>query len=215
MTDKNQIFPLLSRVADAIVNTFGPHSEVALHDMGDPNHSLVYIAGNVTGRSPGSSITNVGLKLMSLQELGEDMHAYQTRFKDKSLVTSTVCVKDEAGKIIGFLCINFDITRLKQAQADLVGYGLQHSELFEPESASLADLTVGAVERTINDVLAEMKKNPGRMSAEDRLIFIRRLHEHQFFSMKGAVVAVASVLGVSRYTIYNYLKKTGTAPEPS
>jgi predicted transcriptional regulator YheO len=68
---------------------------------------------------------------------------------------------------------------------------------------------VDTVESTINDVLSEMKTNPRLMTAKERLAFIKRLDEHKFFSMKGAVVEVASVLDVSRYTIYNYLKKLG------
>ncbi len=209
MTDKKQLFPLLGRIADAIVETFGQHSEVAVHDMANPNHSLVHIAGNVTGRSPGSPITNFGLKLLSLQDKGEDVHGYQTKFKDKSVVSSTVCIKDDDNEIIGFLCINFDITNLLQAREAILGYGLQHSELFEKAGESLADLTVATVESTINDVLAEMKKDPRLMTGKERLAFIRRLNDHKFFSMKGAAVEVASVLGVSRYTIYNYLKKIG------
>ena len=209
MTDKKQLFSLLGRVADAIVETFGQHSEVAVHDMANPNRSLVHIAGNVTGRSTGSPITNFGLKLLALREKGEDVHGYQTKFKDKSVVSSTVCIKDDDDKIIGFLCINFDITGLMQASNAIMGYGLQHSDLFEEAGESLADLTVKTVESTINDVLAEMKRDPRVMSGKERLAFIRRLSDHQFFSMKGAVVEVASVLGVSRYTIYNYLKKLG------
>ena len=209
MTEKEKLFPLLGRVADAIVHTFGPHVEVAVHDMADPNKSLVHIAGNVTGRSTGSPITNFGLKLLSLQEKGEDVFGYQTKYKDRAVVSSTVCIKDDANKIIGFLCINFDITQLAQAREAFAGYGLQHSSLFEDRGASLADLTLNTVESTINDVLAEMKKDPRLMTARDRLAFIRRLNDHKFFSMKGAVMEVASVLRVSRYTIYNYLKKIG------
>ena len=209
MTEKKKLFDLLGRIADAIVQTFGQHSEVAVHDMDNPNRSLVHIAGNVTGRSAGSPITNFGLKLLALREKGEDVHGYQTKFKDKSVVSSTVCIKDGEGKITGFLCINFDITKLMDAKSAIGGYGLQHSDLFEESHESLADLTVKTVESTINDVLGEMKKDPRVMTTKERKAFIRRLRDHKFFSMKGSVVEVASVLGVSRYTIYNYLKSIG------
>ena len=211
MIEKEKLFPLLGRIADAIVHTFGQHAEVAVHDMADPNKSLVYIAGNVTGRSTGSPITNFGLKLLSLQEKGEDVFGYQTKYKDDSVVSSTVCIKGDDNKIIGFLCINFDITQLIQVRESITGYGLQHSDLFENRGASLADLTLNTIESTINDVLAEMKKDPRLMTAKDRLAFIKRLNDHKFFSMKGAVMEVASVLRVSRYTIYNYLKKINAA----
>ena len=207
MTDKKYLFSLLGRIADAISQTFGEHCEVAVHDMANPNRSLVHIAGNVTGRSTGSPITNFGLRLLALQEKGEDVHTYQTRFKDKSVVSSTVSVKDDGGNIIGFLCINFDITKMAEIQKALRGYGLQHLDFFEEHRSSLEDLTEGTVESTLADVLAEMQRDPRVMNAEDRETFVRLLRERQFFSMKGSVVAAAGVLGVSRYTIYNYLKK--------
>lgn len=207
MEDKKKLFALLERIADAIVHTFGPHCEVAVHDMANPNRSLVHIAGNVTGRSTGSPITNFGLKLLSLQEKGEDVHGYQTKFKDKSVVSSTVCLKDDDNKIMGFLCINFDITKLQQARDAIAGYGLQHSDLFNYMGESFADLTLTTVESTINDVLAEMKKDPRFMTSAERFAFTRRLNDHKVFSMRGSVNEVAQVLGVSRYTIYNYLKK--------
>ena len=207
LTDKKQLFTLLGRIADAICDTFGEHCEVAVHDMANPNRSLVHIAGNVTGRTTGSPITNFGLKLLALQEKGEDVYTYQTRFKDKFVASSTVSVKDDNGGIVGFLCINFDITKMADIQKALRGYGLQHIDLFEEHRPSPEDLTTDTVESTISDVLAEMKKDPRMMGINDRETFVRLLFERRFFSMKGAVVAAAAVLGVSRYTIYNYLKK--------
>jgi len=206
-TEKKKLFILLGRIADAIVHTFGPHTEVVVHDMADPNRSLVHISGNVTGRSVGSPITNFGLKMLALQEKGEDVFGFQTKYKDKSVVSSTVSIKDEQNRIVGFLCINFDITKLIDVQQAIAGYGLQHMDLFEPIGLSFADLNVKTVESAINDVLADTKKNPRLMNARERLVFIRQLRDNQFFSMKGAVQEAATVLGVSRYTVYNYLKK--------
>jgi predicted transcriptional regulator YheO len=207
MSDKQKLFLLLGRIADAVTSTFGAHSEVAVHDMENPNHSLVHISGNVTGRSPGAPITNIGLKLMALRDKGEDVHAYQTKFKDKCVVSSTVCIKDDDNSIIGFFCVNFDITGLMQARENISGYGLQHCDLFGSSGGSLADLTVKPAESVINDVLREMKKENGRMTTEERLDFVRRLDERKFFSIRGAVMEAASSLKVSRYSIYNYLKK--------
>jgi len=206
-SDKKELFSLLGRIADAIVSTFGPNSEVAVHDMDNPNSSLVHIAGGITGRSVGSPITNLGLKLLALQDVEDDIHAYQLGYKDKSIVSSTVCVRGDDNSIIGFFCMNFDITNLLQAQDSLLGYGLQHRELFGDTVESLETLNVKTVESIINDVLAEMKKDPRIMTAKERLAFVRRLNEHKFFSMRGSVMEVAAILDVSRYTIYNYLKQ--------
>ena len=43
-------------IADMLTQTFGPDCEVVLHDLSDPEHSVVYVSnGAVTGRRPGDS----------------------------------------------------------------------------------------------------------------------------------------------------------------
>ena len=41
-------------IADLVAKTFGEDVEVVLHDLSDPQHSVVYVANNkVTGRQVG------------------------------------------------------------------------------------------------------------------------------------------------------------------
>ena len=43
-------------IADMLTQTFGSDCEVVLHDLNDPEHSVVYVSnGAVTGRRPGDS----------------------------------------------------------------------------------------------------------------------------------------------------------------
>ena len=43
-------------IADMLTQTFGSDCEVVLHDLNDPEHSVVYVSnGTVTGRRPGDS----------------------------------------------------------------------------------------------------------------------------------------------------------------
>ena len=46
------------------------------------------------------------------------------------------------------------------------------------------------------------------MDREARLDLVARLDSRDVFLFKGAVNQVARLFGVSRYTVYNYLKET-------
>ncbi len=95
MKENHSIFENMKRVADGIVSTFGRNCEVAIHDLSDLNHSLIYMAGSVTGRSRGAPITD--LVLQALRREGEgirDMANYRARTGDgKTLKSSSTFIK--------------------------------------------------------------------------------------------------------------------------
>jgi predicted transcriptional regulator YheO len=45
------------------------------------------------------------------------------------------------------------------------------------------------------------------MSKQEKIQFVELLESHGAFLLKGAVEYVAKSLGVTKYTIYNYLKE--------
>ena len=60
-------------VADMIANTFGKDCEVVVHDLEDPEHSVVYVANNkVTGREIGQSFYTLVSKVMLSEALVDD-----------------------------------------------------------------------------------------------------------------------------------------------
>ena len=176
MQYKKELFEVLGRIANAISYTLGKHCEIAIHDMEDPNRSLVHLAGNVTGRSTGAPITNFGLKLIALKEKSEDVYGYQTRFNGKTIISSTVCIKDQAGKPVGFFCINYDISKLSDVQNTMLEYGLQHIDMYDSSNETFSDHSGKTIDYILNDIVAEMKKEPALMSMKDRISFIRNLN---------------------------------------
>jgi len=67
---------------------------------------------------------------------------------------------------------------------------------------------VGEVEATLGGSLAELSRN-------DKQRAVRLLDERGAFSIRNAVDDVADAIGVSRVTVYNYLKVTRASPAPS
>ena len=214
MNEKECILDALKQVADAVTKTFGRNCEVAVHDLSDLSKSLIYIAGNVTNRKPGAPITDMALKALSQEgrEI-ENRYDYKTITNDgRELKSTTIFIRNRDSDPIAAFCINFDSTDYLNIIRSL--------EVFTKTSDSkqARDLT-GTFALSINDTIdalfvqavSEVGKQPPTMSTEEKMIVVKRLESEGPFKIKGAVNQVALKLGVSNYTVYNYLKKIRAA----
>ena len=107
--------PYLNRyvsLVDFLADTFGKNTEVILHDVSDCNNSVVAIRnGHISGRKKGSPLTDLGLKILKeASETNTDYMAGYTGYAKDGNVTksSTWIIRDDAGEIVGLLCINSD-----------------------------------------------------------------------------------------------------------
>ncbi|SHE99200.1 Predicted transcriptional regulator YheO, contains PAS and DNA-binding HTH domains [Desulfofundulus australicus DSM 11792] len=199
---------VLIPIARGIVQTFGRYCEVAVHDLRNPEASLIYLAGNITRRQKGAPVTNIVLE--SIRKYGDscpDLIGYKNVTKDgRILKSSTIFVRDSYGKIIGCLCINYDITDLlvhKGHIEELIAFD-EKSQTDQGSEIFATDITE-VLEAMIEQVINRIGIPPARMQKEDKVRVVRELDLKGVFLIKGAVEKIASVLGVSRYTIYNYL----------
>jgi len=68
----------------------------------------------------------------------------------------------------------------------------------------------GALERLMAHVERELGAPLAALSREDKQRAVRLLDERGAFTLRKAVEDVADAMGVSRFTVYNYLNSTGT-----
>lgn len=201
------IFDLAIRTADMLVKMFGSRCEVAVHDFSDLRKSLIHIAGNVTGREIGSPITDLVLnELAKPKKEIEDIPNYKTQTKKGNIMKSaTIFLRNHEEKVIGALCLNYDISLLMQFGGEIEEFINFDEQQEKSESffTSVQDVTHEMVEQ----VLHGFKKAPSIMSLDEKVECVRQLDEKGTFLIKGATEYVASVLGVSKFTIYNYLQK--------
>ncbi|MGI6285540.1 helix-turn-helix transcriptional regulator [Neomoorella humiferrea] len=199
-------------IAQGIAATFGKNCEVVLHDLSEPSRSLIFKAGSVTNREIGAPVTN--LVLEALQRYGdatEDLIGYLNRTKDgKVLKSSTIFIRDDSGKIIGCLCINFDLTEFQVAKNILEEF-CQLKDLaeagFERTQEQFARDINEVVDNVVESVLQELGKPVPVMTKEEKVKAVEMLDDRGIFLVKGAVDVVAQALAVSKYTIYNYLEE--------
>jgi predicted transcriptional regulator YheO len=211
--EKKFILDMLKQVADAIVNFWGRQCEVAVHDLSRLEKSLVYIAGDVTKRRPGSPITDLVLKALRRDgDQVDDLPNYKTLTKDgRILKSSTFFFRGKKGTVIGALCINLDTTDFIHHIRFIETFvrtsddkGQNHRETF----ATTVNETIGSL---IEQRVAEIGRQPSSLSTEERVQFVKALEEKGAFLIKGAVDQVAAMTGVSKYTIYSYLQKIRTS----
>ena len=199
---------LLSDIAKAIAMEFGENCEVVLHDLTLPyNKTIVGIwNGHVTGRKIGDGGTNAGLAILKGTSSPKDQCYINTLPNGHILRTTSKYFRDEYGKVNGCLCINFDITDLitaKKAICSLTG------DVNNQDSNS--ELFNGNLDDTLNIMMKQAVEATGKsidnLSTKDKQKIVYDLNQKGFFLIKKSVTMLAEYLGLSRYSIYNYINQ--------
>ncbi len=215
MNSKETIFDNLERIAEATVALFGRPCEVCIHDLARLPHSLVLIRGEVTGRRPGAPVTDLLMKILQQNGgRGQDRHCYRTTTADgRTLKSATTLIRNDAGEAVAAFCINFDTTELYnagQALLPLIEVAAQPTDLGETFAHSLDETFSTLFEEAVQAI----GKHPATMNIEEKTRLIAGLEESGTFGLKGAVEQVAEMMGVTKFTVYNYLKKIRNGDQP-
>jgi predicted transcriptional regulator YheO len=131
----------------------------------------------------------------------------------KAIKATTILIRDDNRKVIGALCINFDLTsfyKAKKAFDEFIAsneIAVPGEKTVEIDNADVVDILDYLVSKTIE----EYGKLPEQMSREDKIQVVGYLDDKGLFRIKGSVNWVAEKLGTSRYTIYNYLEAARAA----
>ena len=104
--------------------------------------------------------------------------------------------------MIGCLCVNIDQTPLVSWH-----HFLEHSLFTEPMETKepFAPSMTEALNGIVQSVLEPYGGDPSSLTKEEKTAVVEKLDERGVFLMKGSVEMVAGILGVTRYTVYNYM----------
>lgn len=205
----HEILASYEEITRGIGLVFGNCCEVALHSVEDPSSSVLAIShGEITGRSVGSPMTDLALEVLARSRAtNEDVIGpyFSTTETGKQLRSVTTLIRNANKDLIGFLCINFDLSApflsvmesLMPTQSDLT-YGTT-SENF---SNNVDDLVHSAFLKA----MSRIGQRTGVAPIEKNRMIVQELYDLGIFSVKGAVETVAKELGVSKFTVYNYLR---------
>jgi predicted transcriptional regulator YheO len=211
---------------DFLAELLGPRTEVVLHDTSDLSRSIVALTnGHVSGRTVGGPATDLVLKVLQNHE--HDDRDYLANYLAQSRTggtfrSSTFFIRDEAGGVVGMLCLNIDdepLTRARDLLAAITattglvkgaveGGGAGEAEerptaVTERLSTTVDELALDGVAR----IVAARGVDPQRMTPEEKISAVRDIERAGVFLLKGAVAQVAEALHVSEPTVYRYVKQ--------
>lgn len=141
---------------------------------------------------------------------------YQRTADDRSLKCVVNVIRNKHQIVIGALCISIDLSVplhefvrnfIPVVDNDLAN-GISDSS---PTVNTIDDM----IDHIIQQAIASANEQPALSVTERNRLIVHQLSRSGIFNIRGAISLVANELGVSRYTIYNYLKDIGNETEGS
>lgn len=211
------------RLADALARMQGPSTEIVLHDLTNPAHSVVYVVnGDITDRKVGQGVRHLVPEMLTSHE-GKPIGPWWFRYRTKLIRATTELIYDKAGEIIGALCVNEDVTgeerlflslegRLPgltmtdlKADGDTAGLIKPETSVKDAELSGKPDSVRKTVFRLISETAAQKAYAEAKTNRDVRRRLVRDLKERDVFLLKGSIEELARLLGLSKVTIYSDL----------
>lgn len=196
-----------NRLIDMLEQQLGRNSEIVLHDLRNGyEHTIADIRnGEITGRKIGGTGSNLGLEVLQGTTGHGDKYNYITKLPDgRYLRSSSLYIRDKEGEVMGCLCINTDITetlKFEQVLKEMNRCDLSNNSEDEIFVTDVNQLLECIIEKT-REIIG---KSPEEMTRDDKKEFVRILNEKGAFLITKSGERVQEYLGISKYTLYNYL----------
>lgn len=185
---------------EAIATLLHPYAEVVLHDLGTGR--IVRIWNSFTDRRTGdpSNLKGAGDLFPEQQAvLGPYEKALASQGRTKSI---TAGLRDDHDELIGFLCINLDVSVVDQAVAMMTAFA--SPELKRPEPIYRGDLQQH-VNYLVRDYSLKVNRPVEKLSRAERSDLVALIERDGLFQARNSVLLAATAMKISRASIYNLL----------
>ncbi|MCI8767034.1 MAG: transcriptional regulator [Ruminococcus sp.] len=200
---------LFKQLLDMLEKQLGNNTEVVLLDLTKEYGSMIVDIrnGHITGRKIGGTGSNMGLEVLAGTVKNGNRYNYITKSKDnKILRSSTLYIRDDEENVIGCLCINTDITESVKFEAFLKEFNQYNFDSGELESPEIFAQDVNQV---LEFLIQEGQKLVGKpaavMSKNEKIQFLKYLNDKGAFLITKSGEKIQEIMGISKYTMYNYL----------
>lgn len=186
-----------------IADMFGRDCEVVISDLDHPKQQVIAIYnGHVTGREVGQSNSHAITERIRVSEHGHSFNYRKNKVRmAQSIKSSTILVKVK-GRTYAF-CINYDCTDFESLSFYLKNFLQMNQDDYDLEPSTLQGHS--QLDAIIEQELLRRNKQVFELSSRERREIVNQLNDKGIFRLQKGVSLVAERLGVSRYTIYNYL----------
>ena len=202
---------LLKQIAAGLAAQFGPLCEIVIHDLAASKveHSIVHIenvhfSGRHVGDGPSKAVME---QILSVAEEPQDQLAYLTRTPDgKILKSSTIYIRNAAGKVVGIMAINYDISSLLLAEHAISSFTSIPEKQEKKGQERITVINVNdLLEELIEQSVALVGKPVALMNKDDKVKAVQFLNKHGAFLITKSGDKVAKYFGISKYTLYSYI----------
>lgn len=231
--DAESINSVLEFLVEPLQAAVPQPTEVVLHDLQRIPNTVRAIAGIVTGRRIGDPPTDKLLERVAAGDLSHEI-GYRSQLPDGRILQSTTIIySDRDGRAAAALCLNTDVSAWVTLRAAMDRFVLGHEGVPAHTQASPAAKRSGAASepaasseyfphsveelsgRLIDAAISAVGVPPEKMRKEHKVQVVADLDRRGFFLVKQAAETVAAALGVTRFTIYNYLNEVNGTVEES
>lgn len=187
-------------VAESIQHLFYPYVEVVLHDAQQNKIAAIFNAFSKRKVGDDSLLTKEELSFKS-----DTIGPYAKRNWDgRKLKSITTVLRNDQAEVVGFLSINFDISKFVGIAEELESFievitnDSEHEALFKDDWQE-------KINKYVHHYLAERQLTLDTLKRDKKKQLVEHLYHQGAFNVKNAAQYIATVIGVSRATIYNYL----------
>jgi predicted transcriptional regulator YheO len=191
-----QYFP----AGEAIAALLHPFAEVVLHDL--RSGRIVHIWNCCTDRKAGD-LSHLARPQDLFSEdqpiLGPYEKALASQGRTKSI---TAGLRDADEKLIGFLCINVDVTLIDGATGLLASFA--SSDMKRPEPIYRSDMKQH-ISYLVRDYSLRVNRPVDRLTREQRSELVALIDRDGLFQARNSVMLVATAMKISRASVYNLI----------
>jgi predicted transcriptional regulator YheO len=210
MDKKNQdILTHYIKVGEIVAEMFSPYLEVIVHNLTNPNQSIIAIFNShITGRKIGDGTSDIGYKKLS-NELPDKIVNYSNKSPSGvELKSSSLTIRNDDNKIIGSMGFNFDLSHFVNMREfiDLFSKSVEMEELPKKEEFFMWSIKT-EIQQALNKYLMINKLQSKVLTRDDKLKVISYMKNKGYISKKGAKTIISELLAISRPTLYKYLKE--------
>ena len=187
-------------VCEAVVRLFAPFGEAIVHDI--KSGTVAHVYGKHSTREVGEPSF---LEDMKIEDWASDIQGpyRKTEPDGRSIKSISILQRDVDGAAAYLICINVDVSQFESARVLLSGL----ISVPDEEPNPLANDWLEKLNVFVADWTMERGIRLKDIKGKDRRLLVQELEQNGVFDQKNAAQAIAKVLGVSRATVYQDLRK--------
>ena len=192
-------------MAQAFARLLHPFAEVVIHDLEKDQIEEIY--NPFSGREPGDD-SYLDRWDFTVDPQESVIGPYEKiNFDGRKLKSISIVIRDNQQKAIGFLCVNMDTSVFEKYRSTLDVF-LQNNDntISEATQSLFKDDLYEQINMFVQSYCREQHLSLEALTREDKKSLVLKLKEKGAFNGKNATNYIARILGISRATVYNYIK---------